>query len=155
MDRIFKDLSHVLWYQDDILVTGKSREEHLKNLAEVLQRLQSNGLTVQRDKCEFMQPSFRYLGHIIDQDDIRPLNDKDETIKLAPLPEDTTQLRAFLGLINYYQVYQVARDSTNAKHNIHCHNRSISWTIYTFRHPSAHGQRQWHQAHDDCTLPSQ
>ena len=105
MDRIFKGLPQVLCYQDDILVTGKDRDEHIANLAEVLQRLQANGLTVQRDKCEFMKPSLKYLGHFIDQDGIHPVNDKVEAIKTAPPHEDITQLRAFLGLVNYYQKF--------------------------------------------------
>ena len=55
MDRIFKDLPNVLCYQDGILVTGKNREEHLKNLAEVLQRLELNGLTVRREYQKFLK----------------------------------------------------------------------------------------------------
>ena len=36
-----------------------------------------------------MQLSLRYLGQIIDQDRIHPLNDKIEVIELASPPEDT------------------------------------------------------------------
>ncbi|XP_032240284.2 uncharacterized protein K02A2.6 [Nematostella vectensis] len=72
MDRIFKDLPQVLCYQDDILVTGRDSEEHLSNLEEVLRRLHANGLTAQREKCEFMQPSLKYLGHVIDKDHSTP-----------------------------------------------------------------------------------
>ncbi|XP_048579360.1 uncharacterized protein K02A2.6 [Nematostella vectensis] len=105
MDRIFKDLPQVLCYQDDILVTGRDSEEHLTNLEEVLRRLHANGLTAQREKCEFMQPSLKYLGHVIDKDGIHPTSDKVEAIKTAPSPQDVTQLRAFLGLVNYYQKF--------------------------------------------------
>ncbi len=105
MDRIFKDLPQVLCYQDDILITGKDKDEHLRNLEEALQRLQANGLTAQQSKCEFMKSSLQYLGHVIDKDGIHPVNDKVEAIKAAPPPQDVTQLRAFLGLINYYQKF--------------------------------------------------
>ena len=57
MDRIFKDLPHFLCYQDDVLITGKDHDQHLATLTEVLNRLQENGLTVKREKCEFMKPS--------------------------------------------------------------------------------------------------
>ena len=43
-------------YIDDILVTGTSEEEHLKNSSEVLQRLENAGLCLKKDKCSFMLP---------------------------------------------------------------------------------------------------
>ena len=35
MDKIFHGLLHVVWYLDDILVSGTTEQEHLKNLEEV------------------------------------------------------------------------------------------------------------------------
>ena len=35
MDKILHGLSHVVWYLDDILVSGTTEQEHLKNLEEV------------------------------------------------------------------------------------------------------------------------
>ena len=52
IDNILQGLSHVCIYIDDILVTGTSEKEHLKNLDEALQRLEmqvSSG-----EKCNFM-----------------------------------------------------------------------------------------------------
>ena len=40
---------------DDILVFGKSREDHLRNVREVLKRLEEEGLTLNREKCEFFK----------------------------------------------------------------------------------------------------
>ena len=39
---------------DDILVSGKTDEEHLANLNEVLSRLGSAGLRLKMSKCSFM-----------------------------------------------------------------------------------------------------
>ena len=58
-------LQGVICYLDDILVTGKNETEHLRNLEEVLKRLQQNGLRVKPAKCKFLQPSVEYLGHRI------------------------------------------------------------------------------------------
>ena len=44
MDTILRELSQVICYLDDILVTGWSEDEHLKNLSEVLDRLSKHGL---------------------------------------------------------------------------------------------------------------
>ena len=46
MDSLLQGLKHVIVYLDDILITGTTYEEHLKNLEEVLERLQKAGLRV-------------------------------------------------------------------------------------------------------------
>ena len=47
------------------VITGTSEEEHLKNLSEVLLRLENTGLHLKKDKCSFMLPEVHYLGHKI------------------------------------------------------------------------------------------
>ena len=54
-----------LVYLDDIIVFGKSVEEHLDQLREVLNRLQNAGLKIKPSKCHLMQTRVRYLGHIV------------------------------------------------------------------------------------------
>lgn len=53
----------VIYYLDDILVTGPTREEHEKNLRLVLSRLKKFGLRFNSSKCNFFQTSVEYLGH--------------------------------------------------------------------------------------------
>ena len=43
-----------------------------------------------------------YLGHVVDGIGNNPTEDKVRVIKEAPVPKDITQLRAFVGFINYY-----------------------------------------------------
>ncbi|CAM5142080.1 unnamed protein product [Natator depressus] len=44
MDQIFCGLPGIQCYLDDILVTGRNEEDHLKNLEATLQRLEEYGL---------------------------------------------------------------------------------------------------------------
>ena len=46
MDTILQGIPHTVCYIDDILVTGDTEEEHLRNLEEVLRRLQHHGIRV-------------------------------------------------------------------------------------------------------------
>ena len=46
-----------------------------------------------------------YLGHIIDHDGLHPAPNKLMAIKDAPTPRNVTELKAFLGLINYYNKF--------------------------------------------------
>ena len=49
-----------------------------------------------------MQDSIEYSGHHIDTTGIHTTTSKVEAIAKAPAPENVTQLRSFLGMINYY-----------------------------------------------------
>lgn len=102
MDQILSGLSRVRCYLHDILVTGTTEEEHLKNLDGVLQRLKDYGLRVCKSKCEFFQSSVKYLGHVIDAEGLLKVPSKVKAIMDVPAPKNVSQLRSYLGLLNYY-----------------------------------------------------
>ena len=91
-----------LCYIDDILVTGKTDEEHLVNLEKVFNRLQEHGLHLKQTKRAFMSLSVEYLGYVIDAEGIKATPKKVEAISKAPQPKNKTELRSFFGLVNYY-----------------------------------------------------
>ncbi|XP_036002862.1 uncharacterized protein K02A2.6-like [Fundulus heteroclitus] len=102
MDNLFQNLPHVAVYLDDILVTGSTEEEHVRNLDQVLRRLSEAGLRLKRSKCVFQAQSVTYLGHRISAQGLSPVEEKVRAIKEAPSPKNVAELRSFLGLVNYY-----------------------------------------------------
>ena len=102
MEKVLQGIPGVVVYLDDILVTGRTEEEHLDHLREVLDRLKQHGLRVKRSKCRFLAPSVDYLGYRIDREGLHALPDKIAAMVEAPAPTNVTELRAFLGLVNYY-----------------------------------------------------
>ena len=102
IEGVLQGIPNVCVYLDDILVTGRTDEEHLRNLDKVLTRLEEAGMRLKRSKCAFLLPAVEYLGHHISAEGLRPTQGKIRAIKDAPAPQDVTQLRAFLGLVNYY-----------------------------------------------------
>lgn len=87
---------------DDMVITGKSNEEHLKNLDMVLKRLSQYGLRANLEKCEFFKESITFCGHVIDRNGLHKTPEKIDAIVKAPSPCNVSQLRSFLGLVNYY-----------------------------------------------------
>lgn len=49
-----------------------------------------------------MAPKVEYLGYLISQGGIQPTEEKVKAIAEAPRPTGTSELKAFLGLLNYY-----------------------------------------------------
>ena len=54
------------------------------------------------EKCEFGKSKVEYLGHVVSAEGISPSRSKMEAIQNAPDPSNVTELKAFLGLLNYY-----------------------------------------------------
>ena len=102
MDTVLQGIPRVACYIDDILVSGSDKGQHLTTLKEVFRRLEEHGFRLKQAKCEFLMSSVEYLGHLIDQDGIRPLPNKVAAIINAPSPTNIQELRSFLGLLNYY-----------------------------------------------------
>ena len=105
MESILQGLDRVAVYIDDILITGRSEEEHLRVLDEVLQRLEKAGMRLKKSKCTFLSQSVEYLGHKISKEGLQPTEDKVRAITHAPKPNNVSQLKAFLGLVNYYHKF--------------------------------------------------
>lgn len=90
-------------YVDDIIVFGRSEEEHLKNLGLVFKTLESANLKIQLDKCEFLQEQVEFLGLVISKDGIKTNPKKVKAIVDFPIPRTLKELRSFLGLAGYYR----------------------------------------------------
>ena len=102
VDSILQGIPRVFCYIDDILITGIDDQDHLKNLSEVLSRLEYQGIKLKKVKCKFLAESVEYLGYKIDAKGIHTSNRKVEVIQQAPLPWNVQQLKFFLGLVHYY-----------------------------------------------------
>ena len=93
-------------YLDDVLIYGKSFEEHVENLRKVLQRLKQNGVKLRADKCVFGRKEVRYLGRLVSEKGYRP--DPADTLaldKFKKAPENIGELRRLLGFIGYFRCY--------------------------------------------------
>eukprot|EP00795_Rhopilema_esculentum_P012575 gene12575-3274_t len=102
MDRVLSGVKNVVCYLDDTLLTTRSIEKHKEILSEVLQRLESHNIKAKLSKCEFFKSSVTYLGYKIDKEGLHPTEEKIRAIIDAPAPANVTELRSWLGLINYY-----------------------------------------------------
>ncbi|GBN54905.1 Transposon Ty3-I Gag-Pol polyprotein [Araneus ventricosus] len=89
-------------YMDDILVFSKDKTEHAQHLEQIFKHFVDFGITINESKCEFGKPQVDFLGHTINSEGILPMSTKVKAIQEFPKPETVSQLRSFLGMINFY-----------------------------------------------------
>jgi hypothetical protein len=90
---------------DNIWLWSKDITEHIKQLDELLQTMESTGLTLKFPKCSFAVPEINIFGHIVLSRGIHPDKKKIKSVVNAPAPKTTAEVRSFLGLVNYCSRY--------------------------------------------------
>ena len=93
-------LEGVLCHMDDILVWGKTQEEHDVRLHAVLEKAQKAGITLNMDKCELTRHTVKFLGHVISADGVKPDPEKTRAVQEMDAPTNVSELRSFLGMVN-------------------------------------------------------
>jgi hypothetical protein len=105
MNDIFKDYigKFLAVYLDDVLIFSQTEAEHAQHLEIVLSLLRKNKLYAKLSKCEFQQPSLKFLGHIVSDMGLQVDPSKVAVIKEWPRPKTNKEVRSFLGLANYFR----------------------------------------------------
>jgi len=106
MDAVLRGLTWqcCLVYLDDVIIFTKgSVSRHVVELAAVLERLSSAGLSLKAKKCSFGTTRLEYLGHELDADGIRPMESLVRSVREFPVPEDDRAVKRFVHLAGYYR----------------------------------------------------
>jgi hypothetical protein len=100
MNLIFGDLMRrcCIVYIDDILVFGKTKNEHDKNLGEVEKIIEKYALKENKNKRITQAESIRFLGYEISMNTLKPSLDRSQGIlKYAKPKNKKNSYRGFLG----------------------------------------------------------
>ena len=79
---------HPAWLDDIIVVTKGSKQKHMEELTDLLTRLENAGYRLSENKSELFKTEIEWVGHRIDQNGIRPLQDKLTAIKELKRPKN-------------------------------------------------------------------
>ena len=95
----------VLAFLDDILVLGKTFEEHLENLESALSRFRSFGMKLKPKKCIMFQKKVEFLGRIVDGQELSMSASDVSVVSNWPVPTCSKDVERFMGLVNYHRTF--------------------------------------------------
>lgn len=86
-------------FLDDFIAFSETGEQHYQTLCNLFDRLQEYGFHLKLEKCHFYQQEIKYLGHIVDEQGLRP--DSEKTAAISSTSTDVSALQSFLRAVNF------------------------------------------------------
>src|SRR5690606_34303387 len=86
------------FFDDCIVFTKGTLQQHMEQVTLVLERLAQHGLEASYKKCKFAYHKLIFVGHLVRKGAIRPDPAKLEAVSKLPGPENLSQLKSFMGL---------------------------------------------------------
>ena len=77
-------------------------------------------MRLKKEKCAYLLDEIEYLGHKITKEGLQPTESKVRAIAHAPVPTRVSELRFFLGLINYYGKFVLHLSTTAPPSTVYC-----------------------------------
>ena len=102
---LFADLEGVKVIVDDLLIWGKDDAEHDVRLKKVLDRAREVNLKFNAKKCQIKQEEVPYVGHVLSKEGLKPDPEKTRAVQAMKHPENTKELKTFLGFIQYLETF--------------------------------------------------
>jgi cleavage and polyadenylation specificity factor subunit 1 len=134
MDDTLREFDFCFAHLDDIPVFSPSLGEHKQHLRTLLDRLQKHGILINPAKCVFKASEITFLGYKVSAEGSRPLEEREAHPQDCSTPKTISQLRRFLGMLNFYRRFLPQAAITQAQlHDVLSGPRvkasySIAWT---------------------------
>ena len=98
--QLFLSIPGVTGIADDMVIYGRTDQEHDEHLVNFLEVCRKNTLTLNPDKMQFRLPQVSFFGHQWSARGLS-LTKEDRSSEKKEHPQDLETMRSFLGLVNY------------------------------------------------------
>ncbi|KAK9709357.1 RNase H-like domain found in reverse transcriptase [Popillia japonica] len=135
-------IPQVLNISDDILIYGRTQEEHDMSLRKVLNILKEKRLTINLSKCVFNKAEVKFFGYLFTKNGIYPDPHKVNAIIDLEEPKTPTEVRSFLGMVNYIGKFlpRLASYTKNLLRELTFKNKEWVWN-------ELHQEWVWNELH--------
>ncbi|XP_046585212.1 uncharacterized protein K02A2.6-like [Haliotis rubra] len=105
MDKAFEDLKDTHPIVDDILISGRTIQEHDENLKEALETASKKGIKLNVDKLQLCQTEVKFFGELLTSEGMKPDPEKIEAVRQMETPTCKKELEGYLGMFTYLAQY--------------------------------------------------
>src|SRR6202012_2590206 len=114
-------------YMDDIAIASRTGlNDHRNAVTDVLKVAEEHDLYFKPEKCVFHATSIDYLGVILEKGVTRMDPVKIKGVQNWPQPTTVTEVRAFVGFCNYYQIF-IKNFAARAKPLVNLTKKDTPW----------------------------
>ena len=118
LDRVLALVPNTIGIADSIVIYGENEIEHDASFVTLCETARANGLNGNAKKLQFKSNNCKFFGHKLTPDGLKADKSKIETIvKMSP-PKTETDLKSFLGMVNYLGQYTPALDGLYKKDTV-------------------------------------
>ena len=126
---IFYNKDGVICIADDILIFGKTKEEHDANLVKFISTCKRVGIKLNRDKMQIEVDKITFMGHQVTRNGLEIDPEKVEAIQNMKQPTCVEDVRRFVGMANFVARYIPSlTDVLDPLHNLMKHKIPFSWS---------------------------
>ena len=86
VNKLVRDIDGCEGYIDDVVIFSDNWSDHIRQIKRFFQIMREAKLIINLMKSEFGKATVKYLGHIVGQGQVRPLDAKIQTIVKYPIP---------------------------------------------------------------------
>ena len=108
LDRVLPLVPNKIGIADDIVIYGENEIEHDANFITLCETGRANGLKLNAKKLQFKSNDCKCFGHKLTPDGLKVDKSKIEAIVKMSRPKTETDLKSFLGMVNYLGQYTPA-----------------------------------------------
>ena len=105
INMIITGLDNCKAYIDDAIIYSEEWDQQIKTIREFFERLTKAKLTINLAKSELCHATLTFLGHVVGQGQVKPVEAKVKAILDFPVPTCKRQLMRFLGMAGYYRKF--------------------------------------------------
>jgi hypothetical protein len=102
MENVLSGIKDADVYIDDVGAISDNWDHHVNLIATILRRLHENGFTINPLKCKWAVKETDWLGYCLTPQGLKPWKKKIDAILHMDCPRNATELRMFIGCVNYY-----------------------------------------------------
>ena len=121
-------IGKTVWaYLDDITIFSNTKENHIRAIRQLCQRLQNHNIRASPSKCKFFADQLPLLGHVIDDQGIHADPEKIRRIQDWHTPKFQNESETFIGVVIYHAQFHPHLATLSAPHADLLYQNEFEW----------------------------